>query len=138
MKRVVVFGTFDVFHPGHMDFLKQAKEYGSDLTVVIARNKTVFKIKGRLPKNSESKRMKKVSDSGLAQEVILGNEGDKYKIIKDLHPDVICLGYDQKFFVDKLRSKLDEFGLDKTEIIRLKSFKPEIYKSSKLEKYENN
>jgi len=75
-----------------------------------------------------------IQESALADEVILGSLGDKYAIIKKRKPNVICLGYDQEFFIENLKSKLKEFGLIKTEIIRLKSYKPEIYKSSKLRK----
>jgi len=42
------------------------------------------------------------------------------------------LGYDQEFFIENLGKKLQEFGLEKTKIIRLASFKPEQYKSSLL------
>lgn len=46
-------------------------------------------------------------------------------------PDIICLGYDQKYFIDNLKEKLRQRGLD-IEIVRIQSFKPSIYKSSKL------
>ena len=42
----MAFGTFDLLHPGHEHFLKQAKRYG-DLIVVIARDNTVLKVKGK-------------------------------------------------------------------------------------------
>jgi len=38
-KKVMVFGTFDIFHPGHRSFLNQAKKYGNYLIVVVARDK---------------------------------------------------------------------------------------------------
>ena len=56
--KVMVFGTFDILHPGHLNFFKQAREFGNFLIAVIARDKTVLKIKGRLPKNNEKKRLK--------------------------------------------------------------------------------
>ena len=49
--------------------------------------------------------------------------------IKEVHPDTICLGYDQKVFVDRLGGKLKEFGLT-PKIVRIMAFKPEAYKSS--------
>ncbi|MCK4554633.1 NUDIX domain-containing protein, partial [Candidatus Parcubacteria bacterium] len=73
-----------------------------------------------------------VVKSGLADKVVLGNIKDKYKIIERFKPDVICLGYDQKIFTEKLKEKLQKFGLSKTRIIRLKSYKKEKYKSSKF------
>ena len=131
MKKVMVFGTFDIFHPGHKNFLKQAKIYGDYLIAVIARDKTVLKVKNNLPRNNERSRLNAIKKFSFVDEVILGNLGDKYKIIKENKPDVICLGYDQKFFIDKLKEKLKEFKLNNTVIIKMKPYHPEIYKSSK-------
>lgn len=131
-KKVMVFGTFDIFHLGHRSFLRQAKENGDYLTVVVARDKTVKSVKKQDTKNKEQTRLENVQKSMLADEVVLGSLGDKYEVIKKYKPDVICLGYDQKFFIKNLKSKLIDFGLIETEVIRLKSYKPEIYKSSKL------
>ena len=131
MKKVMVFGTFDIFHPGHKNFLRQAKKRGDYLTAVIARDKTVLKVKKSLPRNNENSRLSAIKKSSFADEAVLGNLGDKYKIIKKNKPDVICLGYDQKFFINKLEEKLKEFKLGGTVIIKMKPYRPEIYKSSK-------
>ncbi len=128
----MVFGTFDIFHPGHESFLRQAGKLGDFLIVVIARDATVLKVKKRRPLNSENKRLKTIIETGLADKVLLGSLSDKYAVIKKYKPDVICLGYDQKFFVDDLREKLNEFGLQKTMVEKMKPFKADIYKSSKL------
>lgn len=130
----MVFGTFDIFHEGHKDFFKQAKEYGEYLIVVVARDKNVLKIKNGLQKNNELARQKKISESKLADIVVLGDLEDKYKVISEYKPDVICLGYDQKVAKAELKEKLIEFGLNETRIVRLNPFHPEIYKSSKLRK----
>ena len=132
MKKVLVFGTFDIFHEGHEDFLRQARQHGELLRVVVARDETVKKVKGREVVHSEQKRKEEIEKSGLADEVVLGSLEDKYAVIKNFSPDVICLGYDQQFFIDKLEDKLQELGLEKTKIIRLEAHKPNIYKSSKL------
>jgi FAD synthetase len=132
MKKAMIFGTFEIFHKGHKDFFRQAREYGNYLIVVVARDENVLKVKNKLPRNNETERLNKIKESGLADEVVLGDLVDKYKVIKKHKPKAICLGYDQKISVEELKNKLAEFGLDKTEIIRLKSFHPEIYKSSKL------
>jgi cytidyltransferase-like protein len=132
MKKVMVFGTFDIFHRGHESFLKQARREGDFLWVVVARDETVAKIKKQKPKNQEQKRKRVLEDSHLADKVILGNLNDKYAVIKKYQPDIICLGYDQKAFVDKLKDKLQQFGLEKIQIKKLKPFHPEKYKSSFL------
>lgn len=132
--KVMVFGTFDIFHNGHKDFFRQARKYGEYLIAVVARDKNVLEAKGRLPENNEIARQQKISDSGLADIVVLGNLDNMYRVIQEYKPDVICVGYDQKYSAVELKEKLIAFGLDKTKIVRLRSFHPEIYKSSKLKK----
>lgn len=129
----MAFGTFDILHQGHINFLRQAKKYG-DLIVVIARDRTVKQAKGKPPDNAEKQRLRAVKAAGLADKIILGSLTDKYAAIKKYRPDIIALGYDQKFFVDRLKDELKKLKLN-TKIIRLKSFKPKKYKSSILKNY---
>lgn len=131
MKKVLVLGTFDQLHLGHFYFLKKAQKYGH-LFVVIARDQTVKKLKGKGPLQNEKERLKAIKKLKIARQVILGSLKDKYLVIKKIKPETICLGYDQKFFTQNLKRKIKKFGL-KTEIIRLKSYKPKIYKSSLLQ-----
>jgi FAD synthetase len=131
MKKVMAFGTFDIFHPGHRSYLAQAKMMGDYLIVVVARDATVSRIKKNKAVNGERKRMNILKKFDLADEVVLGNLKDRYAVIKKFHPDIIALGYDQKVNLKELKNKLKEFNL-KAKIIRLKSHKPKIYKSSKL------
>jgi FAD synthetase len=135
MKKVMVFGTFDIIHKGHKNFFKQAKKYGDYLIVVVARDRTVKEVKGELPKNSEKIRLSSVIKSRLVNKAVLGNVKNKYKKIKEFKPDVICLGYDQQYFTDKLKNKLQSFGLN-TKIIKLKPYKPKIYKTSIIRNYK--
>ena len=132
MKKVVMaFGTFDIFHKGHKSYLKQAKMLGDKLIVIVARDKTIELIKKQKPVNGEQERVLAVKNSKIADEVILGSLKNKYAVIKKYRPDIIALGYDQKANLAELKEKLKEFKLQ-TKIVRLKSYKPEIYKSSKL------
>ena len=128
-KKVMVFGTFDVFHLGHEFFLKQAKKLGDYLIVVIARDKTVKKVKSEYPQQNEKERMQAVKNSEYADKVILGEIDDKYKIIRKFKPDIIALGYDQFVFTYKLNKMIIDEKMD-TEIIRLESYEPNVYKSS--------
>lgn len=138
MKKVLVFGTFDGLHEGHKDFFKQAKKYGGHLIVVIGRDSTVLKTKGRLPKFNEQERLKVVQECELVDEARLGNEAppgqklDPYRVVEEIKPNIICLGYDQKFFADKLAEELPKRGLGHVKIERLQPFEPEKYKSSLL------
>ncbi|MCK4745158.1 adenylyltransferase/cytidyltransferase family protein [Candidatus Parcubacteria bacterium] len=130
--KIMVFGTFDVFHKGHKNFLGQARKFGDYLIVVIARDKNVKKIKGEFSQNSEQERLVEIKRSRLASEAVLGSILDKYKIIKKYRPDIICLGYDQKIIIKQLKEKLKEFNLLNTKVIRLKAYQTKKYKSSKF------
>ncbi|MEI7621813.1 MAG: adenylyltransferase/cytidyltransferase family protein [Candidatus Moraniibacteriota bacterium] len=136
MKKVLVFGTFDIFHRGHRDFLKQAKRHGEFLRVVVARDVTVARVKGHLPRYSEQERAAIVKASRLADEVVLGSLNDRYGVVRDFAPEVICLGYDQKQSLAELRRKLAETGLERTKIVRLVAYQPETFKSSLFKKID--
>jgi len=127
----MAFGTFDILHPGHMSYLKQAKEYGNNLVVIVGRDEIVNRIKGKYPRDNENKRLEAIKELNFVNNVKLGDLDDPYKIIQEESPDIICLGYDQKSFTKDLKEKIKEFKLS-TKIVRLKSYKPEKYKSSLL------
>lgn len=133
MVRVLVFGTFDGLHPGHINFFAQAKARGDFLTAVVARDITVNQVKGRFPKRNELLRLKAVKQCKLIDQAILGDLGDPYAIIKKINPNIIALGYDQKSFTANLPAFIKKENLN-IEIIRLNSFKPEIHKSSLMSK----
>lgn len=130
-RRVMVFGTFDVVHEGHRSLFRQAREHGEELIVVVARDATVRRVKGRPPHHGEAERKAAVEEEGLADRVVLGDPADSYAVIERFRPDVICLGYDQSAFVDSLPEELRKRGLS-AAIVRLAPFRPEVFKSSKI------
>lgn len=132
-KTVMAFGTFDLLHAGHENFLKQAKENGEHLIVILARDKTVRSVKGRSAMNKEKIRLKNLRQTEWADQVELGNLKDKYQIILKHKPDIIALGYDQFVFTQALPKLLIESGLN-TEIVRTTPYYPQVYKSSLLRK----
>ncbi len=127
MKTILIFGTFDFFHAGHLALIKQARKLGDRLVVVIARDETVERVKHQKPIHSEQDRKKIVSAIRYVDQVLLGSKTDVYAVLKKVKPDVIALGYDQTFFVDLMKEKIREFKLN-TKIVRLKQYKT--YKSS--------
>ncbi len=131
--RVMAFGTFDTLHPGHVSYLAQAGVFGDELLVVVARDKNVVRGKGRMPVENEEIRRQKVEDAikdlGILGKVILGNEIDRWELIRELRPDIICLGYDQQVDLKALEELIasERFFC---EIKRLTPYHPEKYKSS--------
>lgn len=128
MPRAIAFGTFDGFHPGHAFYLDEAAKFG-DLTVVVARDATVLKVKGRPPLKNEAELLSDVVAAGYRG--VLGSLTDRYAVLAEVRPDVICLGYDQVAFTEKLETVLQERGLE-ARIVRIGAFEPETYKSSLL------
>ena len=125
MKKVVMcFGTFDRIHAGHEDYFRQAKELGDELIVVVARDATVVDVKGDLPANNESIRLHRVNEHPMVDEARLGYIEDKYKIIEEIAPDVICLGFDQEAFTENLDAELARRGLSST-VTRCQMYQPE-------------
>lgn len=124
MKKIATFGVFDIIHPGHVEFLKKCKglEKNSELTVVISRDSTVLKERGKKPVIPEKQRKYILESLKPVDKVILGFEGsDKLKIVEKIKPDMIVLGYDQKWDEKKLENDLRKRGL-KVKVIRLKKY----------------
>ncbi len=132
MKKVMVFGTFDILHPGHLYLFGEAKKLGDHLIAVVARDSTVEKMKHRKPHNSENARLEKVRECKDVDEALLGDSDDYYRVIESYEPDVICLGYDQHSAIEKsLQDELLKRGIT-AKIFRIGPYKEHIYKSSKL------
>lgn len=133
MSRVFAAGTFDGLHEGHRDYLRQAREQGDELVVVVARDATVERVKGHTPKYAEAERLAAVAAEPLVSCAVLGNVGGhRFDVLVELRPDVVFLGYDQQVSEAELSAFLKERGLAHTKILRGVAFQPEIYKSSKL------
>ena len=96
MKRVVVFGVFDLLHPGHLYFLREAKKHGTHLTVVLTRDVRVRAEKKHQPFFNERERLSMVGALKWVDRAILGDKVGEWTMLKRLHPDVVCVGYDQE------------------------------------------
>ncbi|MBC7110035.1 MAG: FAD synthase [Archaeoglobi archaeon] len=116
MRKVLATGTFDILHPGHLYFLKEAKKYGDVLYVIVARDSMVrHKPKPVIP---EDQRLEMVSALKPVDFALLGSDSDIFEPVEKIKPDVIVLGYDQKFSEDELGEELRKRGID-AEIVRI-------------------
>jgi len=121
MVKVMATGTFDLLHMGHIFYLKEAKKRGNKLSVVVAKDATVRKLKHE-PINPEETRLNLIQELKIVDEAFLGYEKDMYKIVEEIKPDIIAIGYDQIHDEDKITKELDERSLS-VKIIRLSEYK---------------
>jgi len=118
-KTVLVAGTFDLVHPGHLHLIDAATKLGK-LVVVVGTDAVVEKIKGHKPVIPEKQRLFVVSRLQGVDKAILGHETlDFTRIISDVMPDIILLGPDQGPSVEKWQAMLAEKGLSRNEVMRL-------------------
>ena len=130
-RRILTFGTFDHFHPGHKYLLDAASECGQ-LHIIVARDETVEKIKGHLPDHTQEERMAVLQEAYPSAHIILGSDGDYLQPVQEVSPDLILLGYDQR-----MPPGIDEADLP-CAIERMDALEPEKYKSSLMKERESD
>ena len=131
LRVVLAGGVFDIIHPGHIHTLRAAKDLGNILVVVIATDKTAQKMKSRIPLHNMELRRDLVRSLSMVDLALVGHEGDIFKSVELVKPNIIALGYDQvhqeKFIIDGCK----KIGIS-VSIARMQSPIPDI-KSSKIE-----
>ncbi len=117
-KQIVVAGTFDILHPGHVFLISEAAKLG-DVIVVIARDENVLHTKGHPVIVPEKQRLFMVEALKGVSKAVLGKTGSDFvNIIEDLKPDILMLGPNQNVSLNEIQKRLTEKGLA-TEVIRL-------------------
>lgn len=114
-------GTFDLLHLGHIYFLKEAKKLGDSLSVVVATDTTVRRLKHE-PVNPERIRLNLIKELKIVDEAVLGHEDDMYEVVKEIKPDIIALGYDQAYNEKNIISDLKKRNI-KADVVRLSEYK---------------
>jgi FAD synthetase len=137
-KIVLASGTFDLLHLGHVKYLEEAKKAGgknAKLIVIVATDSTVEKRKGRNPVMPEEHRRALVESLKVVDKAILGYEAfDMSKVIDEIKPDVIAVGYDQDKIEEKVRKTVAEKGID-IQVVKIQKFgKTELNSSLKIKK----
>ncbi|MEM3694925.1 MAG: adenylyltransferase/cytidyltransferase family protein [Candidatus Bathyarchaeia archaeon] len=137
-KIVLASGVFDLLHLGHVRFLEEAKKAGgenAELIVIVARDSTVEKRKGKKPIMPESQRRALVESLKVVDEAILGyEEFDIGKVIEKIKPDVIAVGHDSHVtgMEQAVRKYVAEKGLN-IKIVKIGKFGDgELDSSSKI------
>jgi len=108
--RVVAQGTFDLLHPGHVHYLRDAAEMGEALHVIVARSDNVtHKAPPVVPDEQRREMVAALKPVNVAH---LGHPEDIFVPVERIDPDVIALGYDQHHDEDQLGRALADRGID--------------------------
>lgn len=134
-KKILIFGVFDGIHEGHMSLINEAKKKGSNIVVVIARDEVVERLKGKSPKYNEIERINSLLELEDIDQVFLGDkEEGSYRILKEINPDEVLLGYDQQPIFESLNKAIKEGALSDLKISFAEAFKEDELHSSILNK----
>ena len=118
MKRVITFGTFDVFHVGHLRILERAREFGDHLIVGVSTDQMNFDKKQRYPVYSQDERMKIIQSLRFVDEVFLEESlALKRKYLTTYRADVLVMGDDWAGRFDELRDIAEVIYLPRTPSI---------------------
>ena len=137
-KIVLASGAFDLLHYGHVYYLERAKKAGGQnakLIVIVARDRTVERLKGARPVFPEEQRRALVESLRVVDEAVLGYEDlDMLKVMEKVKPDIIALGYDEEKAEAELRRLIAEKNLD-VQVARVSRFEEEdLASSSKIKR----
>lgn len=95
MTTVITFGTFDVFHAGHLNILTRARMLGDRLMVGVSSDVLNEEKKGRKPVYSEQDRMQIVAGLKCVDGVFLETSlALKAEYIRQCHADILVMGDD--------------------------------------------
>ena len=119
VKVVLTGGVFDAIHVGHLFALSEAKRLGDLLVVVVARDSTAERLKGKRPIFPEGERRALIEAMKPVDVALLGQEGFSLRgFLERIEPDVLAVGHDQGRVEEAVRGLISEMGL-RTEVIRL-------------------
>lgn len=118
MRKVITYGTFDLFHRGHYNIIKRAKELGDYLIVGVTSESYDIE-RGKLNvRDSLIKRIENVRRTGLADEIIIEEyQGQKVNDIIKYDIDLLVIGSDWRGKFDYLKKYCDVVYLERTKNI---------------------
>lgn len=116
MRRVITYGTFDLFHQGHYNLLKRAKELGDYLIVGVTTDNFDLE-RGKMNTcNNVMERIDAVRATGLADQIVIEEyKGQKIDDIQKYGVDVFAIGSDWEGKFDYLKEYCEVVYLPRTE-----------------------
>ena len=117
MKKVITYGSFDLFHEGHFRLLERAKKLG-DYLIVGVTTEQYDESRGKLNIiDSLSERIENVRRTGLADEIIVEDHvGQKVEDVQKYGIDVFTVGSDWAGAFDYLKEYCEVVYLERTKI----------------------
>lgn len=95
MKTLATFGTFDLVHYGHSNFLKQCKKIADKVIVCLNTDEFIKEYKGSYPILNYEERKRTLLDLKYVDEVIPNRDGyDSKPTILSINPDILAIGSD--------------------------------------------
>ena len=119
MRKIVATGTFDILHPGHLFYLEESRKLGDELWVIVARERNV--VHKPRPIVPEEQRLKMISGLRCVDHALLGDLEDMFRPIADIDPEVVTLGFNQKFSEEMLIAQMRECGI-RADVVRIGPF----------------
>lgn len=114
-RRVITFGTFDVFHVGHLRILERARALGDHLTVGISTDALNVSKKGRLPVYSQSERRAIVAALRCVDDIFDEHTLElKEAYIREHRADILVMGDDWQGRFDHFRALCEVIYLPRT------------------------
>lgn len=97
-KIVFTNGCFDILHPGHVDYLNQARDLGTFMVLGLNTDHSVKRLNKapNRPINPESARATVLAGLACIDLIVLFDEETPYELIKSIQPDVLVKGNDYK------------------------------------------
>ena len=116
MKKVITYGSFDLFHQGHYNLLKHAHELGDTLIVGVTTEQYDIS-RGKLNiVDSLMRRIENVRQTGFADEIIIeDHEGQKIEDIQKYNIDIFTIGSDWRGKFDYLNQYCSVVYIERTK-----------------------
>ena len=127
MKIVITFGTYDLFHIGHHNILKRAKEYGDTLIVGISTDNLNYKKKQKYPVYSQDERKTIINSVKYVDDVFFEESLEqKREYILKYKADILIMGDDWKDKFNEFSDICQVIYLPRTENISSTKIKHDI------------
>lgn len=129
-RKVLIAGTFELLHPGHVSYMEQAWRLGR-VVAVVSRDVNAARIKRRSIVIPAENRLKLVSSIYYVHKARLGYEDDMLRVVEEERPDVILLGANQNFDDKSLAEKLRRRGIE-AQVLRADLYDCDLCSTSKI------